>query len=50
MHHGMAHQAPVMPFDAIADVISNANVVSQRFALAPKDVHDPLLDPIHSCC
>jgi hypothetical protein len=50
MHDGMALQAPVMPFNASADVIGNPNIVSQRFALAPKNVHDALLDPIHPCC
>ena len=50
MHGGMARRAPVMPFNAIADVIGNPNIVSQRFALASKDIHDPLLYPIHASC
>ena len=32
MHDCMARQTPVVPFNAIADIIGNPNIVSQRFA------------------
>ena len=47
MHYAMTRQAPVVPLNTIADVVGNPNIVSQRLALASKDVHDPLLYPIH---
>ena len=46
--HRVAGRPVVMPLQPAADVIRDTDVVARCIRIALKDLHDPLLDAVHT--